>query len=650
MGKEKVFRKDVRFDGKTRRLSDTLYGHSIYTPKVQIMRTGNIPGYFKVEGDGCAWYFCHDDDRPGTYILYDIEIPEWDTTLDLFFDDKILPAFQSLIPGWKAMSIDLRGNGRVYPGILEIWIGDYAEDFYIRNSQFPALVSVRTNSRHYGRYIAPGSCTLTKHIKEGGDDKYILINVFGPASEKETTYCYFNRINEIADYAFEGRECFPFEGYLDGYYILHEHSFDGCKFMRFGDDGILSYDGLIMDVKDNVKTAHIGTTRYAFVNEWLIETGKIERVIIDSTFLSRHEGGYSPLEYAAGLVEDGRKKNTNVRFTLRITGSLSGFSSDQLSQLTQTRFNDVEVAFDGYIMGDDGVIYTKDVSAAVYAPLSSGFITIPEGVQKICRGAFCDTAVEKVYLPSTLKSIEESAFERTQALRYVNIPEGTESIGANAFMFSSLPDITIPRGAVDLSPSLASSGTRIHMCPGGHVITDMLACCSIGDDGSPEIGTLINEETGQKYAFFMTRAYMTRDGQAYMTRDGDAEYKDLLCEAWEANDMEAFQDLMANNYMFIRKSGMSFKIRLAILSVIFGYANDNSKAYAKAHAGQYLENCILEEKNEKEALIVIRSGLVSKASLKRILPLCINNGFVEASAAISEMTKPKETARKKITL
>lgn len=84
--------------------------------------------------------------------------------------------------------------------------------------------------------------------------------------------------------------------------------------------------------------------------------------------------------------------------------------------------------------------------------------------------------------------------------------------------------------------------------------------------------------------------------------------------------------------------------------VIFGYANDDSKTYAKAHAAQYLENCILEEKNEKEALIVIRSGLVSKASLKRILPLCINNGFVEASAAISEMTKPKETARKKITL
>lgn len=49
------------------------------------------------------------------------------------------------------------------------------------------------------------------------------------------------------------------------------------------------------------------------------------------------------------------------------------------------------------------------------------------------HGVFGYSAVQNVYLPSTLKRIEYSAFEGCKDLRELTLPEGLEYIGKQCF-------------------------------------------------------------------------------------------------------------------------------------------------------------------------------------------------------------------------
>lgn len=114
-----------------------------------------------------------------------------------------------------------------------------------------------------------------------------------------------------------------------------------------------------------------------------------------------------------------------------------------------------------YLCDVDGVIYTKDMKTLLFYPPSGGPVqteqdadgneiktssyVIPEGVETIRSKAFykCLNLTE-ITLPSTLKSIEEKAFFRTN-LNSLTLPEGLEFIGKDAFAFNSaIEALTIP--------------------------------------------------------------------------------------------------------------------------------------------------------------------------------------------------------------
>ena len=63
----------------------------------------------------------------------------------------------------------------------------------------------------------------------------------------------------------------------------------------------------------------------------------------------------------------------------------------------------------------------------------SGAITIREGTVGICVNAFCDSKIQAVSLPSSLKYICSNAFNGCNNLKSISIPEGVEAIGDYAF-------------------------------------------------------------------------------------------------------------------------------------------------------------------------------------------------------------------------
>ncbi len=68
--------------------------------------------------------------------------------------------------------------------------------------------------------------------------------------------------------------------------------------------------------------------------------------------------------------------------------------------------------------------------------------------------AFAEADEWDLTLPSSLTSIEESAFDGDTGLDRVYVSDGVESIGRRAFADSSLRDIRLPESLTEISPDL----------------------------------------------------------------------------------------------------------------------------------------------------------------------------------------------------
>ncbi len=109
-----------------------------------------------------------------------------------------------------------------------------------------------------------------------------------------------------------------------------------------------------------------------------------------------------------------------------------------------------------YLCDVDGVLFTRDMKTLLFYPpakdnaqakgdeqVENSYV-IPEGVETIRSKAFykCYEMTE-ITLPSTLIAIEEKVFFRC-SLKAIELPDGLEHIGKDAFSFNPLETITIP--------------------------------------------------------------------------------------------------------------------------------------------------------------------------------------------------------------
>lgn len=83
---------------------------------------------------------------------------------------------------------------------------------------------------------------------------------------------------------------------------------------------------------------------------------------------------------------------------------------------------------------------------------------IPVDVLTIGEGAFSCTGLTSIEIPSSVKSIEDSAFIACSSLTHLEIPYGVESIGMNAFTgCKSLESVELPSSLVSIKPTSFSN-------------------------------------------------------------------------------------------------------------------------------------------------------------------------------------------------
>lgn len=92
-----------------------------------------------------------------------------------------------------------------------------------------------------------------------------------------------------------------------------------------------------------------------------------------------------------------------------------------------------------------GVVYSRDGKSLLKAPQDLVEYKVKDGTEFIADAAFSGSKIEKIVLPSSLKSIRAYAFSEILSLKSLVLPEGMEKIDSLAFAdFFSLESITIP--------------------------------------------------------------------------------------------------------------------------------------------------------------------------------------------------------------
>lgn len=101
----------------------------------------------------------------------------------------------------------------------------------------------------------------------------------------------------------------------------------------------------------------------------------------------------------------------------------------------------------------DGVLFSKDTSILICYPggRTQTEYTIPQGTQTIGANAFyCAMSLEKVTIPNEVTRIEKFAFGQCAALKEADIPENVTYIGQNAFWFAQITKAVVPKTVLDM--------------------------------------------------------------------------------------------------------------------------------------------------------------------------------------------------------
>lgn len=595
--------------------------------------SGNICHFFRVEWFGVSYFLRQDMHDDTLYIVYDIEVEDGQDKLDLFQsidrDSRGNFVMQLLFPNCKNIIVDIENNNRTYPSVETLLIGAMVKDIHMRNSQFPSVIII--NGAGYGGAIGSvsGRFLLKKIRQHGLYEGSILINTLG-AIDGHGGFLYFGPSLKIADYALSGVPLSAITPSPGLRIVLSSHSFDGCLDAAPDINGVIASGGFILDVSPDVSCVEIGNSMYSFLNTYLIETGKVKRVIVDTYRFPQNDTTYA--EAIASIVSQFSGK---AEFVLKITNPLVNVSDDFLRKLAGCKFDMVEIAYDGYVM-NDRIVYSKDGKTVVYSNDVSGSIVIPEGVETIGTDAFSHSNVSSVSLPSTIKNIQASAFYCAKNLKSVSLPEGLCGIGPCAFKGTGISAIKIPKLCTYIGKNALDGICTITAYPGSKIsitsifrkLTDRLT------------HVIIDAETGKKYAFA---------SKTCLSPATDKDFFDCFDSAWQENDMDTFAKDAARLYAYANRNLQPVRIRLAVLSFVYGYADEEGARYAKDHVFDFLKGCI-DEKNESLAIETLKTpGLVSKVMLKKVLPKFIDAGMSEAAAVITERTAPK-TKKTSITL
>lgn len=151
------------------------------------------------------------------------------------------------------------------------------------------------------------------------------------------------------------------------------------------------------------------------------------------------EAGKTVRERATYLVE----KEKRVRLLrLHLPATVETIQNDAFPSLLEEITVDEE---NPHFTSEEGILFSKDRKRLIRYPgyREEECCMVPEGVEILTEGAFCNAFLEKLVLPKSLKRIETGCFKNTR-IGELLILEGLQTIETDSFLQCEIGKISLP--------------------------------------------------------------------------------------------------------------------------------------------------------------------------------------------------------------
>lgn len=313
-----------------------------------------------------------------------------------FMSVYIRPDIDTLVFSRKFIEYNLMDENKVFPNIKKICIENGVRGIKIKNSTFPNVEQVVSESSSF----ASGEML----IEVGLYNQYTLINAF---IKNPTDVLNLADITFIEDHALDG--CLARINKIDENVSVVSDAFK--RYFKWNQpyvDGVKMIDSLIIDIDSTAEVITIPSNARNICKD-LQKLSNVKEVKIDR--LSR-----------LYIIPSWNKVN-KVCLTSK---EYMGFSN--LPDMPEVK--EIDIEDNQYFKSIDGIIYTKDGESLVLCPSGrTKKVVIADGTKSIETSAFKDSKVKSVICPDSLQNICCLAFNECPKLQHVDFGKGITILG-----------------------------------------------------------------------------------------------------------------------------------------------------------------------------------------------------------------------------
>lgn len=552
------------------------------------------------------------------------------------------------------MDVAMEDTRKCFPDVKKLIVGSGVSMIDIPNSLFPHVRSVESMSKCFqsGPYLVR---------------KFDLKNAF---YRDENDVIDLNNVYAISAYAFNGCKSLKIKNAdtllsqdtLLGPQFIAKNAFAGSAFMeqpftlgvKMAGNIVIAID----ETADEIVVPDENGNRIIFLDG--IPLYKIKKMVIHNEYT------LSCICYESGLPQNVVFKTNEYVIPgdiVDLAHKSSGASYVHHFSIESPDYKEV-----------DGIIYTSDMQSLVSCSIDADDVTIPEGVTQIACHAFFKSHLKSVRLPDSLSNIQRGAFEDCKMLEKVDFGKGLTDIGIdvfrgckslksvvlppqiklikqNAFMNSGLESILLNNGLEGIN-TCAFSGTDIKRLCLPESIKDVetwFVNDTIESVSSPILHRNIVSSISVK-------GYYSKVTDLYVKLEISGKYAYLpkcikpgMYREMQSRVEAFFTDSTTESCTFWDCAySAKGKENLA-----FGEYKEFNDAYAKAYIKKNSKRFIkrlLDEGDEKRAVDFLKTGFVSKVTLKTLLPIAKEKEQTTVQSYILEQMNSKGIAKENLYL
>ena len=446
--------------------------------------------------------------------------------------------------------------------------------------------------------------------------------------------------------------------------LVNNYSFSGCLSTNvINTDAVSScsehaFDGSIFEEKSKTEDVVMAGSILAYVNP------DADTLYFPSNITCVRKNLLDSLVLNTVVVEDTKVLKYLIHVSLIKKLVIKNIPDDGLSfgfLKTLHRIKALELSFDDKdFTSIDGVVYSKDRKKLfVYPKLGGTEFSVPEGIEYICKFAFCDCDICSVSFPDSLRRIGAGAFYRSNiqhvnlgnglthlesegpnvpsfgifdgctSLEHVEIPQQITSIGKHTFRGSGLKSIVFHEGLQSIGTAAFGNCTSLSQVS----IPASVSAIQRGNFGYAKDIYLSGMVKNPSY-WMLNRgasnvtAFHFNDKVFYLS-DNFNSNKELLGFLAKQN----FDAVIENQLSFTKNSDIKQYLALQIYKE--NADNNKCKAYLKRVSLNIATKMLNKNANEQLAWFLSQDFL-SQASLKKLLSLSENSGNTIASSYIAD--------------